>query len=62
MVDEKGLENRNCVRRFKFGENVYLSKKKVKFPIVLNVEDGDYIRREVVANVVYNVEGKTLIE
>ena len=40
VVDENELEYRNCVRRFRFGENVYLSTKEVKFPIVVEVEDG----------------------
>ena len=40
------------MRGFRFGENVYLSTKEVKFPIVVKVEDGDYIKREVVANIV----------
>ena len=52
VVDENELEYRNCVRKFRFGKNVNLSTKEVKFPIVVKVEDGDYIRREVVANIV----------
>ena len=56
VVDEKELEYRNCVRRVRFGENVYLSTKEVKFPLIVKVEDGDYIKREVVANIVEKEE------
>ena len=34
VVDENELEYRNFVRRFRFGENVYLSTKEVRFHIV----------------------------
>ena len=52
VVDENYLEYRNCVRIFRFRENVYLTTKEVIFPIIVRVEDGDYIRRDVMANVV----------
>ena len=40
------------MRRFRFGKNLYLSTKEIKFPIKIKIEDGDYIKREVTANVV----------
>ena len=35
LVDENELEYWNCMTRFIFGENVYLSTKKVKFPNIV---------------------------
>ena len=52
VVDENELEYRNCVRRFRFGENIQLSMKEGKLPIVVKMEDADYMKREVVVDVV----------
>ena len=52
VVDENELEYRNCVRRFRFGANIYLSMKEGKLPIVVKMEDADYMKREVVVDVV----------
>ena len=46
------LEYRNCVRRFRFGENRYLSMKEGKLSVVVKMEDADYMKREVVVDVV----------
>ena len=56
VVNEDELEYKNCVRRFRFGENVYLSTKEVRFPIIVKIEDRDYIKRDVVANIVKKEE------
>ena len=37
---------------FRFGENIYLSMKEGKLPIVVKMEDADYMKREVVVDVV----------
>ena len=47
VVIEKDFQYKNCGRRFRFGENIYISMKEVKFPIVVKVEDGDFVKREV---------------
>ena len=39
LVDEKDLEQRNYVKRFRFWENIYQSTKEVKFPIIVRVKD-----------------------
>ena len=40
------------MRRFRFGENMYLSNREVKFQIVTKMGNINYIKREVVANVI----------
>ena len=40
------------MRRFRFGDNVYLSMKEFKFTIVVKVPDGDCLKREVIANMI----------
>ena len=56
------------LRRFRFGENVFLSTKEVQLPIVIEVENDDYIKRAVTTNFVYDekelflCEQKTLTE
>ena len=37
--------------KFRYCENVYLSTKEIKFPIVNKMDNANYIKREVVANV-----------
>ena len=44
-VNEEELEPNGCNRRFRFGENVYLSKSEVKFPIVIKMDNRDYVKR-----------------
>ena len=56
VVNEKDLEYKNCVRRFRMGKNVYVSTKEVRFPIVVKVEGDDYIKREVTANIIEKEE------
>ena len=43
-VDEKEMKCRNCVRYFQLGKTLYISTSEVTFPIVIKVEDDDYIR------------------
>ena len=50
-VNKEEIEENNCNSRFTIGENVYISKKQVTFPIVIKMDIDDYIRRKVVANV-----------
>ena len=51
-VDESEIERRSCCRRFRMGETTYLSEIEITFPIVLKTEDGDYIRRKVIAYII----------
>ena len=38
------------------GKTVYLSGKEVIFPIVMKTDKDDFVKREVVANVIYSEE------
>ena len=51
-VDESEIERRSCCRRFRMGETTYLSEIEITFPVVLKTEDGDYIRRKVIAYII----------
>ena len=46
-MNENDFEFNNCVRRFIFEGNVYLSIKEEKLLILVKTEDRYYIRREV---------------
>ena len=51
-VKSEDISYKDSARRFRLGETLYTSKKEVKFPIVMKIEENDYIRREVKANVI----------
>ena len=51
-VDESEIKMRSCYRRFRMGETTYLSEVEITFPIVLKTEDGEYIRRIVIAYII----------
>ena len=55
-VDERELKYKHCVRRFRMGKNVYMSRKEIRFQIVIRVENDDYIKREMTANIIENEE------
>ena len=55
-MDERELKYKNCVRRFRMGKNVYMSTREVRFPIVIRMENDDYIKREVTANIIEKEE------
>ena len=46
------MKYRNCVQRFKLGKTLYISTKEVVFPIVVKVEEDDFIQEEIMANVI----------
>lgn len=43
-ANEKDKKYTEYERRFKFGENVYVSNKNVTFTIIIKGDDGDNIR------------------
>ena len=51
-VDESEIKRRSCYRRFRMGETTYLSEVEITFPIVLKTEDGEYMRRIVIAYII----------
>jgi hypothetical protein len=48
-VDESEIKRKSCCRRFRMGETTYLSEIEITFPIVLKTDDGEYMRRKVIA-------------
>ena len=41
------IEKKSCCRCFRIGEITYLSEVKIRFPVVLKTDNGDYMKREV---------------
>ena len=46
------IKEKRSYRSFKMGERTYLSEVEVRFPIVLKTDSGEYIKREVKANMI----------
>merc|ERR1712114_29241 len=63
----KIVEN-ECKRKFRMGENVYMSKKEITLPVRMKTESDDYIRRMITVSIVEKDDElflcglKTLIE
>ena len=55
-VDEYVLEYKNCVTRFRLRKILYVSTSGVKFPIVKKVDNNDFIKREITANIIDSEE------
>ncbi len=51
-VDESEIKRRSCYRRFRMGETTYLSEVEITFLVVLKTEDGEYMRRIVIAYII----------
>ena len=51
-ISQKKIKRENCARRFRMGQTVYLSDTRVTFPIVMKTEDKDYVKRNLVANLI----------
>ena len=48
---EETTEN-ECKRKFRMGENVYLSNKEITLPVRMKTESDDYIRRMITVSIV----------
>ena len=46
-VDREEIEKKICLKKFRFGENVYISIKEVMLPLIIRVQDGTYIMRRI---------------
>ena len=44
-VKENEMSEKKCNRRFKMGENVYLSSRKITLPVTIKTDGDDYIRK-----------------
>ena len=51
-IDEDEINRKSCCRRFRMGDTAYLSEVEIRFPILLKTVMGDYIKREVTANII----------
>merc|ERR1712240_310669 len=51
-VDNDEIREKRSDRSFRIGERVYLSEVEVRFPIGLKTDSGDYIKREVKADMI----------
>ena len=51
-VDNSEKKEKRSYRSFRIGERTYSSRVEVRFPIVLKTDSGDYIKREVKADMI----------
>ena len=55
-VDREDIEEKSCLKRFRIGENVYTSTRKITIPIMIKTLRGNNFKREVTANVIHKEE------
>merc|ERR1711905_36468 len=55
-VGDESIKQESNSRRFRLGKTLYISTKKVTFPIVMKTDDNDLLKREVTANVIESNE------
>ena len=46
------ITQRESNRKFKLGENIYLSNREIMLPVRMKTENDDYIRKMVTVNIV----------
>merc|ERR1712030_13939 len=51
-VGDERIKQESNSRRFRLGKTLYISTKKVTFPIVMKTDDNDLLKRDVTANVI----------
>lgn len=55
-VNKDKIKCQDCYKRYRFSEDVYESKTRVTFPLNVKGIQGDYIKRKVVAYLIYREE------
>merc|ERR1712237_35299 len=55
-VGDERIKQESNSRRFRLGKTLYISTKKVTFPIVMKTDDNDLLKRDVTANVIESNE------
>merc|ERR1711984_68686 len=55
-VGDESIKQESNSRRFRLGKTLYISTKKVTFPVVMKTDDNDLLKREVTANVIESNE------
>ena len=67
-VKKDEITENECKRKFKMGENIYLSNREIMLPVRMKTENDDYIRRMITVSIVDREDElflcglKTLIE
>ena len=67
-VKKDEMTEKECNRKFKMGENVYLSNREIMLPVRMKTENDDYIRKMITVSIVDREDElflcglKTLIE
>ena len=62
------ITENECKRKFRMGENIYLSNREIMLPVRMKTEKDEYIRRMITVSIVDREDGfilfglKTLIE
>ena len=51
-VKEDEITEKVCNRKFKMGENVYLSNREIALPIRIKTDSDDYIRKMITVSIV----------
>ena len=67
-VKKEDITENECKRKFRMGENIYLSNREIMLPVRMKTEKDDYIRRMITVSIVDREDElflcglKTLIE
>ena len=67
-VKEDEITEKVCNRKFKMGENVYMSKREIALPVRMKTDGDDYVRKMITVSIVDREDElflcglKTLIE
>lgn len=51
-VNDNEVTKRSCLRRFRLGKMLFVSRVEVTLPIVITMENNDYIKRKMTANII----------
>ena len=55
-VSDEDVKRTSCARHFKLGKRVYVSGVEVEFPMVLKMDENDFVKRRITANVIESDE------
>ena len=57
-VRKEEITENECKRKFRMGENIYLSNREITLSVGMKTEKDDYIRRMITVSIVYSKEWK----
>ena len=55
-VNGEDVKKKSCVQRFRMGKTVYLSEEELIFSIIMKTDEDNFVKREVVANIINSDE------